>query len=491
VIAAPVAAPAATTLGRYELIEELGRGGMARVYLALASGIAGFRKLVVLKVMRHDLADQEGAVSMFLDEARLAARLSHPNVVQTLEVGEDDGRYFIAMEYLDGLPLTLLLGKTLLAPLALAVRIDLLCQMLDGLSYVHGFTDTDGTPLGLVHRDISPGNVFVTFDGSVKLLDFGVAKAVGLSSTTVAGTFKGKFGYAAPEQLRGDSDSRSDVFSAGLLAWEVLSYRRLGNHRTLEETIRCRIGGEDQELMRERGSRMPRELLEICRRAAALRDALRAYAVEHSLQVDTRDIRALLQERFAEDRSLTQRRLDRWLRNTSPSTRPAHGTSASHVSSTPQAFAEHAPSAPPARAKLPLRLIGLAVVTAAVLGVLAARLAQNKRAPVRSTSVSSLPVAAKPTPVDDALSRPELNRVEAVAEAAAIEAAPAPAVHVGANKARPNLRVSSRAPAAIGKPLFDLPVAGKVEATPSSGFARQPANTDSPPPIESANPYAY
>jgi serine/threonine protein kinase len=438
-------------------------------------------------------------------------------VVQTLEVGEDDGRYFIAMEYLDGLPITLLLGKTLITPLALAVRIDLLCQMLDGLSYVHGFTDIDGTPLGLVHRDISPGNVFVTFDGSVKLLDFGVAKAVGLSHATLAGTFKGKFGYAAPEQLRGESDPRSDVFSAGLVAWEVLSYRRLGSHRSLEQTIRCRINGEDQELMRERGSLMPPELLEICRRAAApnpderfqsaaeLRDALRAYAVEHSLQVESRDIRDLLQERFAGDRNSTQRRIDLWMRNTSPNARISQFVSSSHVSSTPPGFAEEATLAPPVRAKFPLHWAGLAVATAAVLGVLAARIARTTHAPVQGKSLSSLPAPAKFTRTDEAVSRPELKGLDDRTPAPALDAAghngpkPSATVHVGADKPRSeasafgkqNKRLGSRASAGLGRPIFDPPIARKVEAAQSSGFVRRLANTDSPPPIESANPYAY
>ena len=120
---------------------------------------------------------------------RLAARMNHPNVVQTSEVGEDTGRYFICMEYLEGQTLSRLLKKTIDEALPLGARLEIMCQMLEGLSYLHGFSDLDGTPLGLVHRDISPNNVFVTFEGSVKVLDFGVAKAEGISLFTEAVTF--------------------------------------------------------------------------------------------------------------------------------------------------------------------------------------------------------------------------------------------------------------------------------------------------------------
>jgi serine/threonine protein kinase len=206
--------PPASKLGRYRLLLELGEGGMARVFVGFSSGLGGFNKLVVLKVMRDELRENETSLSMFLAEARLAARMNHQNIVQTLEVGEDGGRYFICMEYLEGQTLGRLLKKTIAAPLPLAARLELICQVLEALVYMHAFTDPDGTPLRLVHRDISPNNIFVTFDGTAKVLDFGVAKAVGVSNSTEAGTFKGKLGYAAPEQILGNSEQRSDVFGS-------------------------------------------------------------------------------------------------------------------------------------------------------------------------------------------------------------------------------------------------------------------------------------
>jgi serine/threonine protein kinase len=313
-------------LGRYRLICELGSGGMARVYLALTTGLAGFTKLAVLKVMRAELAKKPEAVKLFLGEARLAARFNHPNVVQTTELGEDGGSYFISMEYLEGLPLGSLLGKTQSSPLPLAARLEIACQLLDGLGYLHELSDLGGSPLNLVHRDISPSNVFVTFEGTVKLLDFGVAKAEGVTEETAAGGFKGKLGYAAPEQLRGQSDARADIFTAGLLLWETLSYRRLRRDRAYADIVRGRGTGTDAALMRRRAHGIPDPLLEICVKAAAhnpedryqtasaLRDALRSYMVEHSLRFSAEQLRLLLTERFDVSRQAIRRQIDRRLK---------------------------------------------------------------------------------------------------------------------------------------------------------------------------------
>jgi serine/threonine protein kinase len=309
-------------LGRYRLICELGSGGMARVYLALTTGLAGFTKLAVLKVIRAELAENPDAVQLFLGEARLAARFNHPNVVQTTEVGEDAGSYFISMEYLEGLPLGSLLGKTQAPPLPLAARLEIACQMLDGLGYLHELSDLGGSPLHLVHRDISPNNVFVTFEGTVKLLDFGVAKAEGVTEASTAGGFKGKLGYAAPEQLRGQTDARSDIFTAGLLLWEMLSYRRLRRDRAYADIVRRRGTGTDAFLMRDKDYGIPAPLIEICAKAAApdpeeryqsasaLRDALRSYMVEHSLRFSAEQLRVLLTERFDASRRAIRKQID-------------------------------------------------------------------------------------------------------------------------------------------------------------------------------------
>lgn len=312
-------------LGRYQLLLELGQGGMARVYLGSASGLGGFNKLVVLKVMRDELRDSEGSLAMFLAEARLAARMNHPNVVQTLEVGEDAGRYFICMEYLEGQPLGRLMKKTADVPLPLGARLQLICQVLEGLIYMHGFCDLDGTPLQLVHRDLSPNNIFVTFDGAAKVLDFGVAKAAGISHATEAGTFKGKIGYAAPEQMLGNSEQTSDVFAVGVLLWELLAYRRLSQDRTQQEVLQARMSGIDAELMRS-AREVPRDLLRIClcatakdakdRYASALemRDALREYIKAHELECTVEELRELIGALFATERVEIRRLIDQRLK---------------------------------------------------------------------------------------------------------------------------------------------------------------------------------
>jgi serine/threonine-protein kinase len=205
---------------------------MAEVFLAVAQGPAGFNKLQVIKRLRPNLAEDPELRAMFLDEARLAARLNHRNVVQTNEVDVDDGQYFMAMEYLDGQPLHRVLGRRkqdgLDIPLPIVARV--VSELLIGLHYAHELTDYDGAPLGIVHRDVSPQNVFVTYDGQVKVVDFGIAKAARRAVETATGVIKGKLAYMAPEQAFQSSseiDRRVDVFSVGVMLWEMLAGRRL------------------------------------------------------------------------------------------------------------------------------------------------------------------------------------------------------------------------------------------------------------------------
>src|SRR4051812_39704553 len=165
--------PASQQLGKYRLVATLGQGGMGTVYLALASGPGQFRKLLVVKELRQDLTRKPGFVEMFMDEAKLTARLDHPNVVQTFEAGEGHDRYYLAMEYLDGQPLSALIDRLADSNgLPLWVHIQILCEVLAGLQYAHELPDYDGTSLHVVHRDISPQNVFLTYHGQVKVVDF-------------------------------------------------------------------------------------------------------------------------------------------------------------------------------------------------------------------------------------------------------------------------------------------------------------------------------
>lgn len=224
-------------LGPYSLVEEVGYGGMGTVFLARREGPRGFRKAVALKVIHPHLAKQDEFVTMFLDEARIAAAMSHPNVAQVHELGEEDSGLFLAMEYLHGEPLSALMecGHAI-AP---AVAASIVIGAARGLHHAHEAKGEDGNPLGLVHRDVSPQNIFVTFDGHVKVTDFGIAKAEGrLAKATQTGRIKGKCAYLAPEQTHGGTiDRRSDVFALGIVLWELLAGERLFRADTDAETL--------------------------------------------------------------------------------------------------------------------------------------------------------------------------------------------------------------------------------------------------------------
>ncbi|MDY7232562.1 protein kinase domain-containing protein [Hyalangium rubrum] len=226
----PLTRPAAPRrFGQYLLFRKLAEGGMAELYLAKQIGAEGFERDVVIKCMLDHLSKNQDFISMFLDEARLAARLHHPNIVQITDLGVADDRYFICMEYLAGEDLDSLIGcsrhKGEAIPIPVAARIIL--SALEGLEFAHGYQE-QGQSVGLVHRDVSPSNIFVTYQGTVKVLDFGIAKASSRMTQTQPGLLKGKWGYMSPEQARGESiDARSDLFSLGITFHELLTGRRV------------------------------------------------------------------------------------------------------------------------------------------------------------------------------------------------------------------------------------------------------------------------
>jgi eukaryotic-like serine/threonine-protein kinase len=269
------------SLGKYRFVATLGHGGMAEVFLAVAMGPAGFNKLQVIKRLRPNLAEDPDLCAMFLDEARLAARLNHRNVVQTNEVDRVDGQYFMAMEYLDGQPLhrVLVQAKKLGRPLPPAAISRVLCDTLAGLHYAHQLTDYDGAPLGVVHRDVSPQNIFVTYDGQVKIVDFGIAKAARRVVETATGVIKGKVSYMAPEQAFGDVDRRADVFSVGVVLWELLAGQRLWHGMGDPEILAALV--REVPRLRSAVPGVGPELARICDRALALeRDERHATAAE-------------------------------------------------------------------------------------------------------------------------------------------------------------------------------------------------------------------
>lgn len=258
-------------LGKYDVVAKLGQGGMAQVYLGVSRAeIKDFRKLVVLKVLHDNLRDDPKFVEMFMKEAAIAARLAHPNVVHTYTVGEEDGHHCIVMEYLEGASLNSYIKR--LGDSTFEGRVPLLgavSKALAGLHYVHEFTDYDGTRLDLVHRDVKPGNIFITFDGQVKLLDFGVAKMTATDQATASQVVKGTVHYMAPEALDTSHvhDRRLDVFAVGLTLWEVANGRRfwgeLSNLQILKSLAESKLPGCE----REEG--VPLEITQICERALA------------------------------------------------------------------------------------------------------------------------------------------------------------------------------------------------------------------------------
>ena len=234
-------------VGRYEVISHLATGGMAQIYLARQTGLGAFERHVVLKTILRERASDQRFVTMFLDEAKLAATLNHQNIAQVYEVDQADGAYFMAMEYVHGenaraiLETTLRRGWTI--PLELAVMI--VSGAAAGLHHAHERKGKQGQPLNIVHRDVSPANVMVGYDGSVKVLDFGIAKAEERATKTVGGTIKGKYGYMSPEQCKGRPiDRRSDIFALGICLYELTTLRRAFKGNDDFETMKRIVAGD-------------------------------------------------------------------------------------------------------------------------------------------------------------------------------------------------------------------------------------------------------
>ncbi len=272
--------------GKYRLLERLGFGGMAEVFRAELPGEAGFVKPAVIKRILPHLAGSDEMVELFLAEARLLARAQHPNIVQVFELGRaETGEFYLAMELVDGCDLLGLLR--LISDVGLRIPPEasayVVAQVLAGLAYVHGLTDPRGIPLDVVHRDVSPSNVFVSRHGDVKLGDFGVAKSADVRHVTAVGMVKGKLEYAAPEQiLRGTLDGRTDVFGAGVLLWELLAQRRLFGAEDDREIRKQVLEAERPPPSTYRGD-VPVALEQVVMRALAIDPALR-YATAKEFQ---------------------------------------------------------------------------------------------------------------------------------------------------------------------------------------------------------------
>jgi serine/threonine-protein kinase len=303
--------PAPLRLGPYELLRRIATGGMAEVYLARRAGPHGFQKLVAVKRILPQFARDPDFVAMFVDEARVCARLGHPNIVHVFDFGEEEGELYMAMEYVDGTT-----GARLVRAVAsrgeeipLDVCFYVTLSILRALEYAHVARDEDGKPLSLVHRDVSPGNVLIDRSGAVKLTDFGIARAAEIERRTDAGQLKGKLGYMSPEQVVGrDLDARSDIFTLGIVLAEMLVLRPLfGGGKELDVLIRIRDA--DLSAIDRSAALVPEDVRAVLFKAlardpalrwssaAAFADALEEIARRRRLQVGPSRLAALI-ERF-------------------------------------------------------------------------------------------------------------------------------------------------------------------------------------------------
>lgn len=312
-------------IGRYELVCPLSMGGMAAVFLGRLSGIAGFQKLVAIKVIHPHLSVQRNFVEMFLDEARLSARIHHPNVVEIFEVGESEGLYFMVAELVRGRSLRDLMravsrsNRSLEPPIYLTI----IARVCDALHSAHTLKGTDGSSLGIVHRDVSPGNIMISYDGIVKLIDFGIAFAKGRITETESGVVKGKLDYMAPEQLhRKASDRRADIFSTGVVLYQLATGRHpfWGDNEgaRLEKQLEC-VPIPPQEIVSDMSSKLAQTITRALSRnpedrqqtAEELGRELRNLSFPYGALVDQQVIADLMSEIFAAEIVADNGTLDR------------------------------------------------------------------------------------------------------------------------------------------------------------------------------------
>ncbi len=323
------AAEPSLPLGRYRLIALLGQGGMADVYLAATQGPRGFQKLLVVKLARF--TGDPVFSTMFLEEARIAAQLEHPNVIQTYEIADDGTRHYIVMEYLDGGNLSRLrsrASKDVPRGIPLRTSLTILAHVLEGLEYAHEAKSLDGRDLKVVHRDLSPSNIMVTAQGAVKILDFGIAKATDSYSFTQTGKFSGKLAYMPPEQMRGTSvDARADLFAFGVMLAEAAMNEKLWGAQSGPE-IAAKLGNNEIPSL-DRAVPIDPMLRAICERALAP-DREQRYATAAELKADlskyldviggplpARELAQFVRTVVAEDRAKLQAVIDTQLQKLS------------------------------------------------------------------------------------------------------------------------------------------------------------------------------
>jgi eukaryotic-like serine/threonine-protein kinase len=464
-------------LGRYELLLPVAAGGMAMVWAARLKGSRGFHKIVAVKTMLPKLSEDAQFEKMFLDEATLASRIHHPNVVEVLDLGEQNGVLFIAMEWVDGVPLNQLMKAAKGSGIPTPVAIHIITHAAEGLHSAHELKDDDGRSVGLVHRDVSPQNILVGFDGFTKMLDFGLAKATALGDgATRAGQLKGKISYMAPEQVRGDSlDRRADLFALGVVLYAVST----GKHpfrRESEGATLFTISSSDPAPSPSRFMQYPPDLEAVLMKAIS-KDPDKRYgtaiefarALEGTLAEADRSHGGELVSTFVKGLMGTQqeaqraalidsiRRADR--ASLLPASATLEGLSASGTSgvssvSTVGITQSLLPEKdfgfrPPSRARLPLALAAIALVVGGIAFLIARKPAEQKppaAAPAPSAAASTAVVP--PAPAVDVEHIPPASS-SGSSDIKVEDDPPSAAPHPG--RPRPAAPVSSAAPASSKK----------------------------------------
>lgn len=432
---------------RYRTLGRLGSGGMADVDLALQTGVGGSSRLCVLKRVRRDLAGRQEFVSMFFEEARISASLNHPNIVQIYEVGGDEQDCFLAMEFLRGRSYAHVQRASRFEVRDYRVGLEVLLATLSGLEHAHQRRDLSGRPMDLVHRDISPPNVLVTYDGEIKLLDFGVAKIKDSLVQTEAGILKGKVSYMAPEMIAGDPfDARADLYAVGVMLWEATAGRdrwpRMNDMAILAQIARG--GPVEAPGAAERGlpaladaiaiKSLAEDPNERYQSAGELHAALLQLCEELGGRLSQAEINAYMAERFGAEREREEREIDQALQ--AERVTPARGTDADVGGFTKQLRrnserprADSTPDVEPSQ-RTPHRRGRLwALVAVALLGgaIVAKLLAPATTEPAKAaqTSDSAVTPTAPPSSAQAAVERPRAEPDADVPAAASTRPRPA------------------------------------------------------------------
>jgi eukaryotic-like serine/threonine-protein kinase len=420
---------AGRSFGRFELLLEMGSGGMATLFLSRIRGPQNFEKLIAIKKIHDHLSKEEEFVDMFLDEARISAMIHHPNVVQIFDLGSIDDVYFIAMEYVHGQDLSQILrgvirSKNQTFTWTHAVR--LVADACSGLHAAHELKDQEGDPLGLVHRDVSPQNILVSYDGHLKVVDFGIAFAAEKISQTSVGTLKGKASYMSPEQSRGQPvDRRSDVFALGILLFECCCMKRLFREENEAATL-LRVGAADVPRPRSVRPELPAELERIILRALAkkredrfesagdMAQALEKLLVSRGEVVGPAQIETLMSELFHDRKRIRDSQLREVSLRPSTHVGPAIGVSTTTV--TQLAGLDGGETGPPTRGWVLPVVVGLVamVVLALVVVILYPQFMGEK--PSNSATARTVPTPAPmPPPMQVVVIKPpEVKKADKV-----------------------------------------------------------------------------